>query len=244
MEFLMKKTLLFILIAVAMTDISNAQFKFGADLYSRYLWRGLDFGNSPSFQPSITYTTGGLSVGFWGAYALSETTNPADGSASTYSEDDFWASYSLSTESAGAFTFTYTDYYLPYLGVPFGFYKPTSPGSAAHTLEGGLSYTGPANFPISLAFYSNLSNDPDNSSYIQASYPFTVNDVTLTLTAGFTGAKSAYYGTTKGDIINLGINVAKSITITDKFALPINVSYINNPSQDRSYLVCGVSLTF
>jgi hypothetical protein len=240
----MKKGLLLLLFVCAITDFSYAQFKFGADLYSRYLWRGLDFGNSPSFQPSITYTTGGLSVGFWGAYALSETTNPADGSKFTYAEDDFWASYSVALENAGSFSVTYTDYYIPSLGIPFGFYKPTSPGSAAHTLEGGISYTGPEKFPVTLAFYTNLSNDPDNSSYIQAGYPFTINDVTLTLTAGFTGAKSAYYGTTKGDVLNLGINVAKSITITDKFALPINVSYINNPSQDKSYLVCGVSLTF
>lgn len=240
----MRKLLLLLFALLTVNNYSNAQFKFGADFYSRYLWRGIDFGSSPSFQPSITYTAGGFSAGFWGAYALSETTNPANGSQYTYTEDDFWVSYTIATENAGSFMAIYTDYYFPYLGVPFGFYKPTSPGSAAHTLEGGLCYNGPAKFPLCLVFYSNLSNDPDNSSYIQASYPFSINDVTMTLTAGFTGAKSAYYGTDKGDIINLGINVAKSIAITDKFALPINVSYINNPSQDRSYLVCGVSLTF
>jgi len=236
----MKKGLFTLFIIAFASTISFAQFKYGADLYSRYIWRGSDIGNSPSFQPSITYTTGGLSVGFWGAYALASSAN----NAATYAEDDFWASYTLSTEKAGSFSVIYTDYYIPSLGIPFGFYKPTSPGSAAHTLEGGVGYTGPDKFPISLNFYNNLSNDPDNSSYIQAAYPFTISETTLTLTAGMTPSKSAYYGTTGGNIINLGITVAKSIVITDKFSLPINVSYINNPAQDKSYLVFGASLTF
>jgi Bacterial protein of unknown function (Gcw_chp) len=235
----MKKAILVTLVLLTASTSLLGQFKYGADLYSRYLWRGLDIGNSPSFQPSITYTTGGLSLGFWGAYALAA--DPT--TQKTYAEDDFWASYTFALEKAGSFSLLYTDYYFPYLGIPFGFYKPTAPGSAAHTLEGGVSYTGPDKFPISLTLYNNVSNDPDNSSYIQAAYPFTINETTLTLTAGLVPSKSAYYGTTKGGLINLGINVAKSIVITDKFSLPINVSYINNPSVDASYLVFGVSLT-
>ena len=239
----MKKALLISFVLLTAATNLFGQFKYGADLYSRYLWRGLDIGNSPSFQPSITYTTGGLSLGFWGAYALAETTNP-DGSKLTYAEDDFWASYTFTTEKAGSFALLYTDYYIPSSGIPFGFYKPNSSGTgAAHTLEGGDSYTGPDLFPINISFYDNLSNDPDNSTYIQAAYPITIKETTLTLTAGLTPGKSTYYGTTKGSLINIGINVAKSIVITDKFSLPINVSYINNPSVDASYLVFGVSLT-
>ncbi len=55
----------------AQTSVSG-----GADFVSRYLWRGLDFGNSFSIQPSLALTSGGFEVGVWGSYPF---TNTADG---------------------------------------------------------------------------------------------------------------------------------------------------------------------
>jgi len=233
----MKKNILVVAIILLSNFSSFAQLKFGSDLYSRYLWRGLDFGDAPAFQPSLSYTIGGLTFGAWASYAF-----PTNGT--TYSENDFYASYTFATQSMGSFSALYTDYYIPSAGIPFGFYKPDNGNAAAHTLEGGLSYTGVEEFPISLAFYTNISNDPDNSTYIQVSYPFIVDDATLTLSAGFVPAKSAYYGTAKGEIINLGVTASKTVAVTDKFALPLTVSYISNPTQDKTYLVFGVSLVF
>ena len=217
---------------------SHAQIKFGSDIYSRYLWRGLDFGDAPAFQPSLSYTTGGLTFGAWASYAF-----PTNGT--TYSENDFFASYTFATQNMGSFSALFTDYYFPSAGIPFGYYKPTTGNPvAAHTIEGGLSYTGAEKFPISLAFYTNLSNDPDNSAYIQAAYPFTVDDATLTLSAGFVPSKSVYYGIAKGGLTNLGLTASKTVAVTDKFALPLTVSYISNPAQDKTYLVFGVSFIF
>jgi hypothetical protein len=239
----MKKILSICLLALLLTSNSYPQFKYGADLYSKYIWRGLDPAgvNAPSFQPNITYTIGGLSVGVWGDYTFT----------GLYAEDDIWASYTYSTETSGSVSLYYTDYYLPSAGIPFGFYKATIPSAfdstklmAAHTLEFGLAYTGPDAFPVSLAYYKNVFGEPDKADYIQLSYPFIIKETTLTLTAGGTFRKSAYYVTSKAGLINLGLNVAKTITITDKFSLPINVSYINNPYADISYLVFGVSFTF
>ena len=230
----MKKHLLIITIVLLSTISSFAQLKFGADIYSRYIWRGINLGgDSPSFQPSLAYTVGGFTIGAWGAYSF-------PGAGSTYSENDIYASYTINTETSGSFSFLYTDYYIPSLGIPFGYYQK----GGAHTLEGGLSYGGPETFPVSISAFYNIHNDPDNSAYIQVGYPFTIGDATLSLAAGFVPSKSAYYLTSKGNIINLSITAAKSIPITDKFALPINVSYINNPSLDISYLAFGVSFTF
>jgi hypothetical protein len=240
----MKKTYMFLLIATICSVTSFGQLKFGADLYSRYVWRGLDFGNSPSIQPSITFAAGGFSAGFWGAYSLTEVSISSDGSKSSYAENDFWASYAVSIENSGSFSAFFTDYYIPSAGIPFGNYKPGNGSGAAHTLEAGIGYTGPEKFPVSLAFYANVSNDPDNSSYIQAAYPFNISDAALTLSLGAVTKKSAYYAAEKGGIIMIGLNAAKSIAITDKFSLPVNVSYINNPSLDVSYLVFGLSFTF
>jgi len=232
------KTGLYILLFILIAFINSfGQLKVGADLYSRYIWRGLDFGDAPAFQPSLTYTSGGFSIGAWGSYAF-----PTAGT--TYSENDLWLSYSLATETSGCFSVVLTDYYLPSAGIPFGYYKPGTNISAAHTIEGGLSYSGPESFPVTIAFYTNLSNDRDNSTYIQAGYPFSVSDATITLGAGLVPSRSSYYLTDKVNFINLSLTAAKSVQITDKFALPISASYIANPALDKTYLAFGVSLVF
>lgn len=228
----------FIVIFIMLTSISSfAQIKVGADIYSRYLWRGLEFGDAPAFQPSLSYTNGGFTIGAWGSYAFPTT-------GTTYAENDLYASYAISTEASGSFSAVITDYYIPSYGIPFGYFKPKTGFVAAHTIEGGLTYTGPESLPISLALYANLSNDPDNSTYIQVGYPITISDATVSFAAGFVPSKSAYYLVDKGNIINLSITASKTISVTDKFSFPINVSYISNPSQDKTYLVFGASFVF
>jgi hypothetical protein len=233
----MKKEILLLFILTVVSINLSAQVKFGTDIYSRYIWRGLDLDDAPAFQPSLTYTIEGLSIGAWGSYAF-----PTAGV--TYSENDLWATYSFATEKSGIFSVVVTDYYFPSAGIPFGFYKPKTGLSAAHTIEGGLGYSGPSSFPISIVFYTNLSNDPDNSYYFQIGHSITVSDATVTFVAGYVPSKSTYYLTDKSNFINLSVTASKSVTITDKFALPINVSYIANPALDRTYLVFGTSLVF
>lgn len=230
----MKKNILILVVIVFTSFNSFAQLKFGADIYSRYNWRGLDFGNAPAFQPSLAFTFGGFSVGAWGSYAFPTTTT-------TYAENDLYASYVFSTESAGNFTLLFTDYYYPSAGIKFSDFEKNG---GAHTMEAGVIYSGSEKFPISLAVYINLHNDVDNSSYIQVGYPFSVYDATITLAAGFVPLKSAYYATDKANLINLNITATKSIAITDKFSIPINVSYIANPALDITYLVFGAGFTF
>lgn len=231
------KKIFSIIVFLFLASGSFAQIKLGADIYSRYLWRGLDFGDAPAFQPSLSYTFGGFTLGAWGSYAF-----PTGGT--TYAENDLYATYSIATEKSGTFAAAITDYYIPSAGIPFGYFKPKNSYAAAHTIEGGIVYSGPELFPVSVSLYTNLSNDPDNSTYIQFGYPLTVEETTLTFTAGFVTAKSAYYVTDKADVTSLCINASKTISITDKFSIPINVSYIGNPSQDKTYLVFGASFVF
>ncbi|MDP3685102.1 MAG: hypothetical protein Q8S01_14335 [Ignavibacteria bacterium] len=230
----MKKNMLLFAIILLSSISSFAQLKFGSDFYSRYVWRGVDFGDSPSFQPTLYYTTGAFTIGAWGAYSF-------PGNVVNYSENDLFASYAFSTEKSGTFTLLFTDYYFPSAGIKFSDFEKNG---GAHTMEAGLSYSGPEKFPVSLAVFANVHNDVDNSSYIQIAYPFTVSDATLTLSAGFTPSKSVYYGTTKGALINLGASAAKSIPITDKFSVPVTVSYISNPNLDKTYLTFGMSFVF
>ena len=47
----------------------KAQFDVGADIMSRYVWRGAGYSNGPSIQPYMSYASGDFEIGFWGAYA-------------------------------------------------------------------------------------------------------------------------------------------------------------------------------
>ena len=225
---------------VALIVMLTSSFSFsqevdlGVALYSRYIWRGLDFGDAPSFQPAVTFTAGGFSIGEWGAYSIS-------GVGSVYSEDDLWASYAVSTPSAGTFTLIATDYFFPSAGMKYFNYK--GDGAGAHTIEAGLSYGGPDKFPITLSGYMNVHNDVDNTTYFEASYPFTVQSVSGSVVVGATGGgDNGFYGPTNFQVINIGLNFSKDIVITDKFSLPISASIIVNPNIEQSYLIVGISL--
>lgn len=227
------KSLIILSVLFLFASTSYSQISFNADIYSRYNWRGIDFGDAPSFQPYITYTTGGFSLGAWGAYGW---TGAPGG---VYSESDLWASYTVTTES-GSFSVVYTDYFFPYAGLKYSNYQGN--GKGAHTLEGGLSYSGPESFPITISGYYNLHNDPDKSSYFQVGYPFNVGDVGLTVFAGASGSKSAAYGTDKFAFINTGLTFTKTITVTDKFTIPATASVIYNPNISQLYFVFGITL--
>jgi hypothetical protein len=227
----MKRILVFaVLMTLLMSASIFSQVKFGTDTYTHYVWRGIDF-SAQSIQPSITFSTGGLSVGAWASYST----------AGTYAENDLWASYVL-----GPVTVYFTDYYIPSLASK-GFFDYGEYGS--HTLEGGLGVTIPGNFPLTIAGYINFRGEVDaagktaNSTYIQASYPFTIDTATsLSIFAGATTAESYYYGTSKASFINVGLTFSKTMKVTDDFSLPINASYIINPFAEKTYLVLGFSL--
>ena len=90
--------LVFITLGVLAASASHAQsVHVGADFVSRYVWRGSDFGESFSVQPALTLGHSGLKVGAWGSYSLSSD-------AAMSNELDLWASYTVTTTSAGSFS--------------------------------------------------------------------------------------------------------------------------------------------
>ena len=84
----------------AQEEEKNSPISVGVDLMSRYVWRGTDYGSSPSIQPSIEFATGGFALGFWGAY----TTNLPG-----VQELDLYASYTIQE----MVTIGLTDYFFP-----------------------------------------------------------------------------------------------------------------------------------
>ena len=58
----------------------------GVDLVSRYIWRGINVGDAPSVQPSLSLEVRGFEIGAWGAYSLSNKDLPR-GTRSTSGSD-------------------------------------------------------------------------------------------------------------------------------------------------------------
>ena len=203
-------------------------FDFGADVVSRYVWRGTDFGESASIQPALSFSAGGFEVGTWASYAM----NPESAS---FNEHDLWLSY-----TTGPLSFGVTDYYFPNLGA--GFFDFDGGGNGAHYVEPFVSFSGPEAFPVSFFAGYFAHNDPDNSVYLNASYPFVIEEVELSFGLGVSAVESVMYGTDGFGIVEVALAASRDVPLTDTFALPISVSYVLNPYAEKSFLVLGLSL--
>lgn len=227
-----KLTLLFILTTITSTiaQENNTNFSFGADIQSRYIWRGLQLGGaSASIQPSIQYSKGIFTFGAWGSYSL--------GGANTAQETDLYATVAVSD----LFSITVIDYFFPseratnnYLS--FG-------ANTNHVYEAILSFSGTTSFPIELTLATNFAGASTGSSYIEASYSKTSKNIEYTLFAGGVfGDTDGYYLTDGSGLINLGIRLSKKMKITQSFSLPINTAFVINPDAENVFLTFGFSL--
>jgi hypothetical protein len=99
----MKKLLLLTLGMAFLTGMKAQELSVGLDFYNRYVFRGVDFGSSPSLQPTIEFTAGNFTLGAWGAYST------GNGAIGSFGEADLYTSYAFDFGlSLGA-----TSYYYP-----------------------------------------------------------------------------------------------------------------------------------
>ncbi|MBI1939083.1 MAG: hypothetical protein HYS25_13310 [Ignavibacteriales bacterium] len=229
-------SLLFLLVSLSSTSAQS--ISVNADFVSRYIWRGIDLGaNTPSLQPSVKLTAGGLTAGFWGAYAFSNS--------DALEEIDLYASYSFALAESGTLSVGLTDYMNPNSGTKIGniHNHNDEKGPGAHFVELNAGYTGPESFPISLSFNTFLYNVAENPIYFQVGYATALDGVGLNLFVGGTpGEDGGYYGATDFSIINVGFTATRSIKISDSFSVPIFGSVILNPASENLFYVLGFSL--
>jgi hypothetical protein len=228
------------------SDSSKTKIKLdiNADLVSRFIWRGNDYGNSPAIQPYLNLVTGNFELGCWGSVATN----------SSYTEIDIIAKYTYKKYSLAI-----TDYFVPETAESsylinnnfFNFKDKTT----VHTFEVALAYKGDEKLPLSLMtavyIYGNDKRwgydlDKDNkektyySSYFEASYGFKIQENTLDIFAGFTPFAGAYGH--KAGIVNLGITANRKIKISDHFEIPLKANLIFNPLASTAYFVLGITL--
>lgn len=205
----------------------EAEVSVGADVVSRYVWRGMDQGSGASLQPTLSLSYGGLSVGAWGSTSLSEI-EPK--------EIDLSVGYSV-----GAFSAVLTDYFWAGESAKYGHYTDD------HFLELGLSYVVADKLTISWATMlalgesAELDEDGDRmfSTYVNFNYDIDVNGVIVSPYIGFSPWKSQY--SDDFAVMDFGIKGAKDIKITDSFTLPVYAQAIFAPANDKAYLVFGIT---
>jgi hypothetical protein len=236
---------------------SPLQFNLGADLVSRYIWRGKDYGNSPSIQPNVSLSVAGFKIGAWGCYGfvpfsakINDTTIEDRGN---YAEMDFYLSYTLKN-----FTLMVYDYFFPnplsaYAGNNYFHFKNATTG---HTVEVSLSYAGPERFPLQVyagTFVWGADKGKDStgvfgrgsknnfSTYLEAAWQFNIKGFGIKPFVGGIPIGSGWYGDTAG-IVNAGLTVSKTIRITHDFGLPVYTSLITNPQTESFFFVFGLTL--
>lgn len=244
----MKKITIAVITAlIILPGFLNAQDKsslsVSTDIVSRYVWRGLEFGNSPAIQPTIEYTKGKFTAGFWGSYA----TNGAN-----VQEADLYLSYS----PVEAFTVTLTDYFFPDHSIASNNYFEYDADSSAHIFEGALTFNRTEKIPLSLMvavnFYGadarNADGDIFYSTYVELGYSTELNGTPVDFFLGFTPndadedkGEVGFYGNGPG-VVNLGMTASKDIKISDSFTLPLYTSLIFNPQAENVFMVLGLSL--
>lgn len=208
--------LLSILLFTSSTSVrAQAELNMGADLMSRYVWRGTDFGGSPSIQPYIEMSAGDFVLGAWGAY----TTNQPGAQ-----EADLYTGYSL----GDAFSLTVTDYYFPMDDMSDEYFDFDN----NHSIEVSGTFT-MENFSLLAGKF--LAGADDESLYFEAGYDFGVANI-------FAGAgDNAYTSDGEFAVVNIGLGTSKDIKITEHYSLPLSGSLILNPESESLFMVVGVS---
>ena len=227
---------------------NSARFSLGADLVSRYIWRGKDYGNSPAIQPNVSFSVSGFKIGAWGSYGMIAHENSGN-----YAGFDPYISYTWKWFTVGV-----TDYFFPNGVTPNenNRYFNYDSKQTGHAFEACLTFTGPDKFPLQVfagtLFYGAdkgkdstgvycLGTKNNYSTYFEISYPFTVRGIGIKPFAGGIPSGSGWFGP-YGGVVNAGITVSKSIRISKEYELPVFTSVISNPQSQSVFLVFGVSL--
>ena len=192
-----------------------AEVRMGADVVSRYVWRGSDYGNAAAIQPFIERGMGKIIIGAWGSWSISpgmyyNSNDKEMISESSGNECDLYVSMDV-----GSFGFTLTDYFFPEYNGADEFLNINK-----HTIELSVK-TGMGSVSI-LTAVNLMGGENPNSSYLELGYG-----------AFLLGFGNGDYSV-DGDFIpiSIGVNAVRE---------NISVSYIINPNKETSFLVFGAS---
>lgn len=220
-------------------------FAAGFDIYSRFIWRGVAFGDQWTLQPTASFTIAGFGLYVW-ASASPDQSSLVDyvGLTASYA-------YTGSFGTIGAdladwiFTQSYTDDGRVELGAPYLF-DFDNEGNGSHWLDFTAYYIGPEAFPLKVQFGAILYNDPDYSLYAGLSYPISVGrGFTLTPELGMVFGESRRWYFTDDDPVNVtncALTLSRSVELGPHVTMPLSIALIVNPESERVHVVLGAGI--
>lgn len=222
-------------LAIIMSIPAFAQDSFeiipSVDIVSKYVWRGTDNGPA-SVQPALTAAYKGFSLELWGSTDFTTAVK----------EFDITLGYEINGLSLAVTDYWWTEGE----GTRYGDYTNN------HAFEGTIGYYFGDNLPLSLTWSTMFAGgldkerdgDLDYSTFIEATYDFSVKGIDLTAGIGVSPWTGMYHrpGTSGFALSTVSLRAQKAIRITDSFSLPVFVEGILAPNQDTVFLVFGISL--
>ncbi len=215
-------------------ESNSSDFILGADVVSRYIWRGLDLGSDPAVQPYFLWNKGGFSLGTWGSYGLN----------GKFAEADLMISYNYKFVTIGI-----TDFFFPIEGfnVNNDYFNYQS-GETGHAIEGSLKLSGPDKIPVSFlvgtVFYgADIDSAQNNkySTYMELSYPVSTKKIDLQFFIGAVVNDIPNLYADGAGIINLGFKATKQLKISDKYSMGAFFSLVINPKYENLHLIFGLN---
>ena len=202
----------------------KVEFAANAQLVSRYLWRGQDYGHAPSFQPGAELSWRGFAFGAWSALRIAGDGEP---------ELDFYISKEL-----GKFTFAVWDYW-SYDKVLRTQYFDYNSVTTSHMFEGQVIYsTGEKNRFNLLLSSLFFGADPTKSLYGEVEYVKEFGKNEIALVAGYQ-FKGEYYAPHNG-FVNIGCSYLRYLWDFGKYSTFVSFSLTANPALKKTFLTVAV----
>ncbi len=203
----------------------------GADIVSRYIWRGCDLGEA-AIQPTLGVSAAGFDLSLWGSTGIVNWTDTK--------ELDITLSYGIAGLSVGV-----TDYWFNAGPEPYGRYFKYAKETTNHVFEAFVGY----DFGFaSISWYTNFAGNDHKadgssafSSYCELAAPFSLGGAEWTAALGFVPFESPFYGTDGFSVTNISLTASKELEITESFSLPISAGLTVNPCSEMSYFTVGIS---
>lgn len=225
---------------VSEAKLKESNIHLGIDLQTKYLWRGMEMMKedaTPVFFPQMNFQNAGLYAYVIGATSLN----------GKYSEVDLGVSYTWNWLTVGI-----NGYYYPTTSSSKDAYFDFKSHSTGHWWECAIAVA-PKNIPVSLTisnFFAGADKNADGkqaySTYaeIGTHYDF-LEDNTFALALGAAFNKSCYNDYEHGfGVCNIELRYTYTIHLRNDFTLPLSVSYIVNPVNEKSFVNFMMSFAY
>lgn len=210
----------------------QSNFSISSELTSKYVWRGIEYGNAPVIFGTLNYSYKGLSIFATGGYAFN----------GKHSEVDLGLSYSHKWLTLGL-----SDYYFPSASGENDKYFNFKNSETRHSVE-FYATVAPEKVPLWLTVSTyvygadkDLNGEQAFSSYLELGYSHSFNEHhTLALSVGANLNKSFYTSYEDGfNVTNITLKYSTAIPF-GKFNLPVSGSLIFNPYTNKPFFSLSI----